>query len=142
MNTQTYKDFTLDGNEYTITMLPADQGLKVLTRLTKLVGAPLMELGKAQKDKEHMMDHLKNAVILLGERMEEDEVVSLVIKLLSCVIYKPHGSYSLDKKWTTHFQGKYGQLFKLLTEVVDYNYEDFFAVLPTVNQSSQSAVQK
>lgn len=141
MSRELVKELTLDEFSYTITMLNADEGLKLLTKLTKLIGKPLMELSKTQADQANALEHIKNAVGLLTEKMDEDEVLSLIKRLLDCVIMKGDGSMSVKTKFNTHFRGRLGHLFKLLVEVVNHNFSDFLDVLPLANQSA-GAVQK
>ena len=127
------KDFSLDNESYLIDMFPADQGIKVLAKLIKLIGEPLTELAKMNNDKAAMFDHLGAAVRSLSLRMNEDEVVSLCKQLSSCVIKQGDGSQTLDRKFNTHFAGRIGHMFKLLVEVVNDNYADFLDVLALQN---------
>lgn len=129
MSTQMYKELSLDGSSYTIQMLPADQGLKLCTRLLKLVGEPIAELIKVQGDKTKVFEVLPTAIKTLASRMQEDEVVDLAKQLCSCVI-KSGTSASLDREFNLYFRGRYGHLFKLLKEVVEYNFSDFLDALP------------
>lgn len=131
------KDFSLDGEDYKIIMFPAEQGLKVLTKLVKIVGEPMMELAKMQQDKTAMYDHLASAIRSLALKLDDDNVVSLCKTLCSCVIKGGDGSMTLDRKFNLHFQGRLGHMFKLLVEVVNHNYADFLDVLAL--QSAGSA---
>lgn len=127
------KDFSLDGETYRITMFPADQGLKVLTKLVKLVGEPMMEMAKMQQDKEAMFDHLASAIRSLSLKLDDENVVSLCKQLSSCVIKDGDGSMTLDRKFNTHFSGRLGHMFKLMVEVVNFNFADFLDVLALQN---------
>lgn len=136
------KDFSLDEESYTITMFPADQGLKVLSKLVKLIGEPMMELAKMNNDKEAMFDHLAAAVRSLSMRLDDENVVSLCKQLSSCVIKHGDGSQTIDKKFNTHFSGRIGHMFKLLVEVVNFNYADFLDVLALQNHVGSAKPQK
>lgn len=136
------KDFSLDGDSYVITLFPADQGLKVLTKLIKLVGEPIMEMSKANQDKEKVYEYLTSAIRLLSARMDDENVVSLCRQLSSCVIKEGDGSMSLDKKFNTHFSGRIGHLFKLMVEVVNFNFADFLDVLALHQNAGSATVLK
>ena len=132
------KDFSLDGETYRITMFPADQGLKVLTKLVKLVGEPMMEMAKMQQDKEAMFDHLASAIRSLSLKLDDENVVSLCKQLSSCVIKDGDGSMTLDRKFNTHFSGRLGHMFKLMVEVVNFNFADFLDVLALQNHAGSA----
>lgn len=135
------KDFSLDGESYVITMFPADQGLKVLTKLVKLIGEPMMELAKMNNDKQAMFDHLGSAIRSLALRLDDENVVAICKQLSGCVIHGG-GSMTLDKKFNTHFSGKLGHMFKLMVEVVNFNYADFLDVLALQNHAGSATLQK
>lgn len=137
-DTQSFKDLEIDGISYTVNMLPAAQGLKLATKLLKIIGDPLAELVKVQGDKTKIFEILPMAVKTLTERLDEDEVVVLAKSLCSCVC-KAGTSGTLDRTFDLYFRGKYGHLFKVLKEVVMYNFSDFLDVLPLVKTEGQAA---
>lgn len=137
-DTQSFKDLEIDGISYTVNMLPAAQGLKLATKLLKIIGDPLAELVKVQGDKTKIFEILPMAVKTLTERLDEDEVVVLAKSLCSCVC-KVGTSAPLDRTFDIYFRGKYGHLFKVLKEVVMYNFSDFLDVLPLVKTEGQAA---
>ncbi len=122
--TQSFKEFEIDDASYSISLFPADQGLKVMAKLFKLIGEPIMQLSQAGQDKANMQQHLATAIKSLAAKIVEEEVVALA-KTLCSVVTKQGSSQTLDKEFNTYFRGKYGHLFKLLTEVVEYNFADF-----------------
>lgn len=140
-NTQSYKDFTIDGISYRIQMLPAEQGMKILTRLLKMVGEPLAELIKVQGQRDKIFEILPMAIKTLVMKLDDDEVLQLAKELTSCVI-KGNTSATLDREFNLYFRGKYGHLMKVLLEVVKYNYSDFLDVLPLVAISEGQQVQQ
>ena len=140
-NTQSYKDLTIDGISYRVQMLPAEQGMKVLTRLLKLIGEPLAELIKVQGNKEKIFEILPSAIKTLVLKLDDEEVLQLAKELTSAVI-KGNTSATLDREFNLYFRGKYGHLMKVLLEVVKFNYSDFLDVLPlVVSQQGQEAQQ-
>lgn len=137
-NTQSYKEYTIDGIQYTIQMLPAEQGLKVCSRLLKLIGEPLAELIKVQGDKTKIFEVLPLAIKSLIQNLHEEEVVALAKTLCSCVS-KAGTSANLDREFNLYFRGRYGHLFKILKEVVEYNFSDFLDVLPLAKTEGQAS---
>lgn len=138
--TQSYKDLVIDGISYRIQMLPAEQGMKVFTKLLKLVGEPLGELIKVQGDRDKIFEIMPLAIKTLVMKLDENEVLELTKSLCSCVI-KAGTSATLDREFNLYFRGKYGHLFKILLEVVSYNYADFLDVLPFVKTEGQKSPQ-
>lgn len=140
-----YKDINIKNVHYTIRYFYAATGLKVLTKLTKLLGEPMtkmMQAGELKKDADPEQQNLKMAKIVseavssLAERIDEDAVVDLVKNLMSCVYL---GSRSLDNDWDREFQGKFDVLLQLCIEVVSYNFSDFLSAV-SVGKTSQSTL--
>lgn len=125
----TTKDLVIDDVNYKIHLFAAEQGLKVLTKLIKLVGEPIMELAKGGADQAEIMKNLGGAIRSLAGRLNEEEVVSLMKLLMGKVTVDGEGGNTLDKKFNTYFQGKIGLMFKISVEVVNHNYADFLDVL-------------
>ncbi|WP_448510314.1 phage tail assembly chaperone [Immundisolibacter sp.] len=128
--TQSFKEYEIDEQVYSISLFAADQGLKVCAKLIKLIGEPMLQLSGAEKAKtsEERIEILKSALGTLVSRLDEDQVVSLC-KTLCSVVTLANSSKTLDKEFNLYFRGKYGHLFKLLVKVVEYNFEDFLGEL-------------
>lgn len=139
MSTQAFKDLELDGESYTLTLFPADQGVKLASKLIKIVGEPLAELAAANGQ---ILEVLPAAMAALNQRLVDDEVLSLCKQLCSSVMRKGDGSQTLDKNFNLYFRGKYGHLFKLLSEVVQYNFADFLDALPARAIKGELAAEK
>jgi hypothetical protein len=120
------KEVSIDGDEYAISLFPAGQGLKLLSKLTGLLGGPLAKLaeGPEAEGAEDSGQLLGAAMASLCENLEKTDVVALVKELLSVV--QVNGQ---KLPFDTHFAGKYGPLLKVVKEVVEHNYSDFFGAL-------------
>lgn len=131
MENQSYKEFEIDGVKYLINMMPADQGIKVCTKLLKLIGEPLGEVISAQGDAKKVWEMIPSAIKSLTLRLEEDEVLSLAKTLCGCVT-TVGSSNPLSNQFNVYFRGKYKLLFILLKEVAVFNFHDFLEFLPNV----------
>ncbi|QMV49879.1 MAG: hypothetical protein [Mu-like cryoconite phage AB09] len=113
----------VDGATFEVTQFSATKGMKLLTRLTRILGEPLSVL-MADENAE-VQKALPEAVKSLITRLDEDEVVDTVKQLLTGVRLRGEGELQFD----TFFAGKFGMLFKLLKEIIMVQYGDFLGVL-------------
>jgi hypothetical protein len=121
-----YKEKEIDGQLWTVTEFSATEGLRLLLKLSKLLGRPL---GKAisgligdGSGLDHKIDFsiVGEAVGELAERMDEAEVETLVKRLLRAT--------QVDHKEVTPqfdilFQRRYVTLFKVLAFVIEVNFD-------------------
>ena len=109
---------------YCITLFAPTRALKLLARLTRLLGEPMAVMAAADQGTK-ALELLPKATRALMERLgDEDEVVGLVKDLLNCV--------SRDRKPITfdlEFQGRLGDMMKLLSKVVEVQFQDFYTAL-------------
>lgn len=116
-----YTEITIGEDRYTVSQFPATKGTKVLARLVRLIGEPMSYLldqdGQAS-------DVFPKAARALVDHLDENETMALVNDLLGSVT-----TGGAPIIFDTHFQGRIGHLFKLLKEVVQYQYEDFLDVV-------------
>lgn len=117
--------FVVIGEEnYCITLFSPTKALKLLTRLTKMVGEPMAVMA-ATADGKSPLELLPQAVKALMERMDDEgAVISLITNLLECVT-KDKKAINIDLE----FQGRLGDMMKLLSKVVEVQFEDFYAAL-------------
>lgn len=113
------KTVTIDGEEYMLTQLPATKGIKVLKQIIKLVGPAFAELSKGDGD-----DIVSLALDKLFDNIDEVDVEQLVIALASTA---SKGSMSVN--FDQEFSGKYDRLFKLVKEVVEFNFGSVFMLV-------------
>ncbi len=124
------KPLQLGDRAFITSPLPADKALRVLTRLTKLVGETVLQIasnGSAALDNvgEEVFTF---AVQTLVERLDEEEVNKTVVQLLTGMRCQGHEE-DVSKIWPSLFAGSIMDLFKVLQYSLEINYSDFFDVL-------------
>lgn len=118
------QEVVVDGEHYLVHQFPATKAMKMLTRIVKLIGEPVSVLSDGfNSDAKEI---LPKAVRALAERLDENVVEQTVKDLLRSVF---QGGTCVADRFDTHFQGRIGHMFKLLAEVLRYQYGDFLAVL-------------
>lgn len=126
----------IDGHSITITMLPPDQALKILTRLVKVVGEPLAVFAEAGGLEAAVTgDLIKKSVQALAEKLDEDDVVKTVKELMECVLI---GGKQGKQVFNAHFAGNLGHLFKVLQAVLEVQYGDFLGELVALRRLSSA----
>lgn len=114
----------IDGIEWTVTEFSATEGLKLLTGLTKLCGGPVARAFEAATSNglDSVVDFglLGSAASELAARLDEDEVIGLVKRLLASTL--ANGEEAGGRRFDIVFQGKYLTLFKVIGFVLEANY--------------------
>ncbi len=128
----------IDGEEYTFCQLPPKRSLKLMTRIVKIVGAPLGAAlngtKSGQVDLKAVMEadiDLSLIVTALCDRLDENEVEAIIDELLSQVIHV--GSGEVSKKFDAHFAGRLPHLFKVVGQALKVEYGDFLAAVPDLS---------
>lgn len=131
-------EMMIDGEQYTFCQLPPKRSLKLMTRIIKIVGAPLgaaLNGAKSgQVDLKAVMEadiDLSMIVTALCDRLDENEVEAIVDELLSQVIHVGGGEVS--KKFDAHFAGRLPHLFKVVGQALKVEYGDFLAAVPDLS---------
>lgn len=130
------QSYEIEDRVYTINLFAPTKAVKLLTRLTRLVGEPIAVMSQAEGGKpEKVLEILPKATRALMERLgDEEEVLSLVKDLLA--------NTTRDKKnivFDSEFHGRLGAMMKLLTKVIEVNFEDFFKALGENLQGEEKA---
>ncbi len=122
--------FVVDEIEYQVSNYTAKKGLKLLTRLVKVAGKPIGILAGGAKKMEEAGGEgvLADAIEALTQGLDEDSTLSLVMDLVDGIIINANGRERLVI-FDTDFQGKLGHLFKVLKEVVQFQFSDFLGGL-------------
>jgi hypothetical protein len=115
---------TVDGAEYKLHLFSPTRALKLSARLAKFIGEPIAAMASAAGDEARSLDVLPIAVKSLLNNLHEDEVIGLLKDLIACATHE-NKSINFD----LHFEGALGRLFKLSTEIIKYQFSDFFAVI-------------
>lgn len=117
------KTVVIGEEEFLLNTLPATKGLKLLKQITKLVGPAFGEILKGE-------DGGMNAAIeKLIENLDQVEVEVLVKELVSSAT---KGTIVIN--FDSEFSGEYDKLFKLVKEVVEFNYGSVFTLVGIGNQ--------
>ncbi len=123
---------TIDGEEYEFQKFGAKQSLRVLLRLTKIVGEPMALAINSVKGNGPLLDRNINGEVLamavraLTNQMDENVVLDLIEELTA----KDNVLCGGKKiNFNTHYEGKIPHLFKVLSAALAVQYENFFADL-------------
>lgn len=102
-------------HDYNVTVFPGGRSLELLFELKTALGDSFGAL---------FGQNAEGAITKMGGQLGKREIVDLVLRLLelTTVDGKPFDKATFD----SHFAGRIGQLFKVLTFVVESNYSDFF----------------
>ncbi len=116
----TQKQVTIDGINYTLSAFPATRGLRIMKELTKLVGPSFAAWAKGE-------DGIAGVVTKLVENLDAVNVETLVKEIVSGAT-KDNMSINFD----IEFAGNYMVLFKLVKEVIEFNFGGVFTNLGSV----------
>ena len=117
----------IDGKEVSVTQFPGTEGLKILTKLSKLVGpvigGALGISGSVADVDTSDPDFLPRIVTDLFSSIEEDDTVRLIHRMLRDTRV---GGVEIMSDFDMMIGGNYPFLFKLLGYVLEVNYGNFF----------------
>lgn len=116
------KDVVVSGTEYKLTQFPATKGVALLKQLTKLLGPSFAEMAKGAEGADGVMGLAMEKLI---ENLDNVNVEELVKYLVMNGASK--GSAAIE--YDTEFAGEYDKLFKLVQEVVEFNFGSVFTLL-------------
>ena len=135
---------------YVVQQFPARRGLKLKTKLAKLIAPTAVALiGSVSKDKsggisldsEANPDTIAKAITGLVSNLDSDEILSLVFGLLEMTT---RNGVNLVSQNGAHFDmiyaGNYGELVQALVYVVEVNFGSFFRGLGIGKQSQDPEV--
>lgn len=114
----------VDEVKYTVNMMTASRSIRLLAKLAKILGEPLSLLAAGKGDQQKAIDLLPNAVKAIAQRMDEDQVESMIKELVGTCSIGPN-----PIQFETHFQGRIAHLFKLLPQILKVQYGDFWTAL-------------
>lgn len=118
------KTVIIDDQEYKMIMFMPSRSFKLGARVAKLIGEPAAAMAAAAGDESRITDALPIAIRALLSKLDEDEVWQLITELLTCVSQNGQ-MLNID----LHFKGKIGSLFELVTQVMEYQFADFFGAI-------------
>jgi hypothetical protein len=115
----------IDGIVWTVNEFTATEGLRLLTKLTKQLGGPVAKAiealpkgGGSILDAQLDFSLLGSALTDLTGRLDEDEVVNLITRLLACTL-----ADGKPVNFDLTFQGRYLTLFKVVGFVLEVNFK-------------------
>lgn len=126
---------TVDDRVYQFQQFNTTTAIKTMAKLTKLIGEPLtLAMGSFAEKKDPaagLMDRdldfevLSKAVGALIERLDEDEVVSLVKRLTTESVLCDNKPIQFDE----HFAGNISHLFKVVMAAIEAQYGNFLSAV-------------
>lgn len=128
---------TIDGETYGVRAFPAKTGMLTGIKLGKLLGPFLAALPGMAKESTNSPEFSK-ALESLFERMEDDDVVALVDKLLS---YTEREGKPLGATWNVDYAGKLGTLFKIIKFAVEAQFGSFLQGFAKTAEAEPKAAQ-
>lgn len=138
------EDHEVAGIKYTITQYPLKKSTRIFNKLMKVLvepaGKAIEAVGgikggeKSFLDKEIDTKLIAEAISILSEKMDGDDLYDLLKEICSCAIAEgneemkvPGGK--LVENFDAHFQSRMGAMFKLTTKCIEVNYKDFLEEL-------------
>lgn len=150
---KTPKTYRIGDTEYAFYPMSPERSIKMLTRLTKVLGEPLVRVlagvvtsqgeGEDQSkpatdDRNLLMDSLKResareaiteAVSTLASRLDEDQVVDTIKTLISSAEIKRPGDNGTRRiNFEADYAGRIGELMMATRYAIEAEYGDFFDV--------------
>ncbi len=120
---------TVDGEQYEFEQFGAKQSLRILMRLSKLLGEPLMlSMGAIKKEeggKQFDVTILAKAAKCLFAGMDENGTLELIETLTSEKVLCNGKKIKFDE----HYEKKLTHLFNVLTTALDVQYGNFIEEL-------------
>lgn len=119
----------IGSSQWSVQPLPATEGVRVLSRLLKIVGPAIAKSAKGIKGGSGLLDAeidgsaIGDAVDALVSGLDEQETLSLIQRMMAGVRKDGH---EVAPTFATEFMGDYLTLIKVLAFVVEVNYGSFF----------------
>lgn len=142
---QRSKEISIDGRRYFSTQYSATKGLILLSDLAAVVGKPFGviastmtsgdEISKEQKE-ELVAQAMGEIISSVAGQMSGQQIVALVKDIISTTEYMQDDGKRRPIQFDIDFAGSYGHLFKLVKEVLSFQYSDFFGESPVEEQAA------
>jgi hypothetical protein len=136
---------TIDDAEYEFNQFGVKQSLRILVKLSKIVGKPIVlaadSLKKEGKGAAFDFKTLAVAAGALFENIEEDEALTLIEQLTSGDACLCDGK---KVQFDAHYRGRLNHLFNVLIAALEVQYgnflEEFLGKLPLEKSQHQAEV--
>lgn len=128
---KTNTEIELDGEKYLVSLYAATRGFKLLTKLAKYLGRPMVALGASGGMSANVTPELITSLFdASNDLLDENILEKLVKEILDGVqIIDQTNLKNRPINFDLDFRGKYSHLFKLVAEVLQFQYSDFLSVL-------------
>ena len=135
MSIEKNKIVSIGGKNYNMVLFSPSRSIKLAVRLSKLLGEPFAVL--ASKGAADPLAALPQAIKMLLDRMDENQAWDLIKSLMESVSIQGN-MIEIDNE----FDGRVGDLLKLVGEVIGFQFKDFMDALPELTQGAmKKAVQ-
>lgn len=117
----------IDGVEYTISPFRGELGFKIQAKILKAIAPALKNIIKSGDEDAKEIDvvaFFSDLITNLVGSNSDDEILRLFKDILSKT-YKGNNAINFDAE----FSQDYGKLYKLVYEVIIFNYKDVFSSL-------------
>lgn len=132
----------IDQQAYVFHQMPAKASLKLLTRIIKIVGAPIGagvgSMGGAGDMLEREIN-LESVVTSLCDRLDENQVERIIDELLSQARHEGEGEVSAPHTFEALFGGNLPHLFKVVMAAFEAEYGNFFGGKPVLQSLAARA---
>jgi hypothetical protein len=134
------KDFEVDGSKYTTTLFSATTGYEYWNKLLKMGLAPLVgfAVSGGMKADASIIPSIIESVM---SRFDETHVVKFTKDLFETTKVIEDNGNRRPIVFDTDFAGRLMHMYKVLAEVLRYQYEDFFEEFAGVVGSFRQKVQ-
>lgn len=129
------EDIEIDGTRYTLTQYPATTAVKLLVKLTKVIGKPVAIITAAGLDASLSMSLVSEAVDALSQNLDPDQFDKMIKEILSGTRFHLEDGKSRELIFDMDFQGRIGHLFKLLKAVLQFQYSDFLGEIAAASST-------
>lgn len=123
----------IDGQGYVFHQMPAKESLRLLVRITKIIGAPVGAAANSMGKSEAALDqdiNLESIMSSLCDRLDEHEVERIIDALLSQARHEGEGELSNQQTFEKLFGGNLPHLLKVVMAAVEAEYGNFFVGKP------------
>lgn len=115
------KQIQIDGIDFLLTTFPTMQGLAYQKKIAKLLGPVIAEI---MKSTDESVNPMGIALAKLFDNLDEIDP-----EFIKEIVTKGASKGSMAINFDMEFAGKYALLFKLVQEIVDYNFHDVFTLV-------------
>lgn len=124
------KILEIDDQKYLVNSLSPTKAWKMGIKLTKMIGEPVAAMARAAGDDGKAAEAFQPAVRSLLDNLDPDESMAMIKELLAGVeIQGEQKAMITSAVFELHFNGKMGHLLKLVSEVIEFQFADFFAAM-------------